>query len=126
LKKNRGFTLIEILIAAAILACSLVAAAAVFSFAIRTNGMNRQMALATVLLCEKMEDFRAAPFSDPMWTHGNGSETLVRARDQFTRSWNIEGNAPRRVTVVVYAESNALTRRRTELIRATTLVSPTF
>ena len=56
MKANHGFTLIEVLIAAGVLACGLVAVTALFSFVIRTNAGNRQMAVATTLLYDKMEE----------------------------------------------------------------------
>ena len=123
---NRGFTLIEILISAGILVCGLVAVASVFSFAIRTNGTNRQMAIATSLLYDKMEEFQSSGFTDAIWTTPTGSETLVVSRERYGRVWRIDSGTPRRVTVIVYAQSQLLTGRTTELIRATTLVSPTF
>jgi type II secretory pathway pseudopilin PulG len=124
LKTNRGFTLIEVLMASGVLMCGLVAVATVFSFAIRTNVSDRQMAVATALVYEKMEEFRSASFTGVIWA--NGSETVVVAGERFVRKWDIDTNVPRTVTVMVSIDSNALTGRRTELIRATTLFSPTF
>jgi Tfp pilus assembly protein PilV len=126
LSTNRGFTLIEVAITAGILLCGLVAVASVFSFAVRTNGTNRQMAVATTLLYDKMEEFRSTPFAHSVWMNASGSETLVIAGEQYTRGWQIKPGTPRTVTVVIYIRNQALTRRQSELIRATTLVSPTF
>jgi len=84
------------------------------------------MAAATALAAGKMEELRSAPFSDPVWTLTSASETIVVAGDRFTREWEIDSNVTRMITVVVYAERNALTRRRMELIRLTTLASPEF
>ena len=117
--------MIEALITAGIVACGLVAIASVFSFAIRANVGNRQMSAATALLYEKMEEFRAAPVTDPIWTAGDGSDEPVRD-ERYLRTWQVRGTAPRSVTVIVYAKSSPLTHRQTELIRATTLASPVF
>ena len=106
--------------------CGLVAVAYVFSFAVRTNGTNRQMAVATTLLYDKMEEFRSTPFTHSLWMNAIGSETLVIAGEQYTRGWEIKPGTPRTVTVVIYVRNQALTRRQSELIRATTLVSATF
>jgi prepilin-type N-terminal cleavage/methylation domain-containing protein len=95
--QNRGFTLIEVLIAAGILACSLVGVAALFSYAIRANTHNRQMAAATALACDKMEELRALPFNSSLWTAG--SETIVVNSGRFTRSWQFSPDVPRAVTV---------------------------
>ena len=122
--QNRGFTLIEVLIAAGILACSLVGVAALFSYAIRANTHNRQMAAATALACDKMEELRALPFNSSLWTPG--SETIVVNSGRFTRSWQFSPDVPRAVTVVIYANTGAMSRRQTELIRVTTLIGPVF
>jgi Tfp pilus assembly protein PilV len=126
LSTYRGFTLIEVAITAGILLCGLVAVAYVFSFAVRTNGTNRQMAVATTLLYDKMEEFRSTPFTHAVWLNATGSETLVIAGERYTRAWKIKPGTPRTVTVIIYIQNQALTRRQSELIRATTLVSPTF
>jgi prepilin-type N-terminal cleavage/methylation domain-containing protein len=125
LKKITGFTLIEVLIAAAILLSGLVAVASVFSFVIRANSGNRQTAVATTLLYKKMEEFRAMQFTDDTWLNVSASETVVIGNERYIRSWKIIDGVPRKVTVVVSTKS-ALTDRPIELIRATTLLSPTF
>ena len=122
---TRGFTLIEALITAGIVACGLVAAAAVFSFTIRANIGNRQMSAATALLYDKMEEFRAAPLTAPIWMTGEGSDEVV-LDGEYLRVWQVGSMTPRSVTVIIYAKSSALTHRKTELIRAATLASPVF
>jgi prepilin-type N-terminal cleavage/methylation domain-containing protein len=116
---NRGFTLIEVLIAAGVMACGLVAAACLFSYAIRANAFNRQTAVATTLVYEKMEEFRSHPTTAPIWINAAGSETVVVAGEAFVRSWKISGSTSRTVTVTVSTGSRPL-------IRATTIVSPVF
>jgi len=111
---------------AGILVCGLVAVASVFSFAVRANTANRQMAIATTLLYDKVEAFRSASFSDPLWANSSGTDHLVIVGERYSREWTVGTGNARTVTVIVYAESNALTRRRSELIRTTTIVSPSF
>ena len=106
--------------------CGLVAVASVFSFAVRTNASNRQMAIATTLLSEKMEEFSAASQDDPIWKTVEAAEILTVGDARYRRTWRIGEGTPRVVTVVIYTQRNALTGRQTELLRATTLVSPTF
>ena len=116
---NRGFTLIEALITATIVACGLVAVAAIFSFAIRANISNRQMAVATSLAYDKMEELK--------WTASLADGTdQITLDDTYLRTWHIGSNPPRSVTVTVYATSNPLTRHHSELIEVTTFLSPTF
>jgi hypothetical protein len=58
--------------------------------------------------------------------NATGSEMLVIAGEQYIRAWQIKPGTPRTVTVTIYVRNQALTRRQSELIRATTLVSATF
>jgi Tfp pilus assembly protein PilV len=117
--QDRGFTLIEALITAAIVACGLVAIASIFSFAIRANISNRQMAVATALAYDKMEELKWA-------TSPSGGTDQVALDDKYLRVWQITPGDPRILTVTVYAASNPLTHRQRELIQATTLLTPSF
>ena len=122
--RSQGFTLIEVLITSFIATCGLVAVATTFSFAIRANVNNRQMAVATALLYDKMEQFKLAPLDSPLWTNGDDSDNVIQ-ETTFTRIWEINPATPQSVSIVVYAES-PLWHRLTELIRATVNVANTF
>jgi prepilin-type N-terminal cleavage/methylation domain-containing protein len=126
LHKSRGFTLIEILMAASILLCGLIAVSSIFTFAIRANINDRQMAVATALVYDKMEEFRSAAWTDSLWTAGAGSEDLSLQSGKYIRTWQVSSTIPRTVTVVVYVQTSPMNHRQTELARATTLVSPSF
>jgi prepilin-type N-terminal cleavage/methylation domain-containing protein len=117
--QNRGFTLIEALITATIVAFGLVAVASTFSFAIRTNISNRQMAVATALAYDKMEELKWAP------SRAGGTDQVTRD-DTYIRAWQVGSGDPQLVTVTVYAANNPLTHRQTELIQTTMLLSPAF
>jgi prepilin-type N-terminal cleavage/methylation domain-containing protein len=116
---NRGFTLIEALITATIVAFGLVAVASTFSFAIRENISNRQMAVATTLAYDKMEELKWAP------SPGSGTDE-VTVDDTYTRTWQVGSGDPQLVTVTIYASNNPLTHRQSELIQTTMLLSPAF
>jgi type II secretory pathway pseudopilin PulG len=110
--RNRGFTLIEALFTAVIVASGLVTVATIFSFAIQANINNRQMAVATSLVYDKMEELKWAAWPS------DGSDQFNQ-NGTYSRTWRISGTNPRTVTVTVYA-------RQTELVEATTMISPTF
>lgn len=118
--------MIEVLITAGIVVCGLVAAASVFSFVIRASAANKQAAVAATLLYEKMEELESAPLTDAAWANATGSETVTRASENYLRTWRVGDGIPRVVTVVIYAKRNSWTGRQVEVIRASTLVSPTF
>lgn len=83
---------------------------------------NRQAVVAAALLYDKMEQFRSTPLDDPLWADGADDVTYDT---KYVRVWQVGGGALRAVTITIYAE-NALNRKQSELIRATTLVSGTF
>ena len=123
--RSSGFTLIEVLITSVIAACGLVAVASMFSFAVRANVNNRQMAVATALLYDKMEQFKSAALDSPLWANGDDSDDVIQ-ETTFTRIWEIDSAAPfQSVSITVYAES-PLRHSLTELIRATVNVANTF
>ena len=88
---------------AGILVCGLVAVASVFSFAIWANATNRQMAVGTTLLYDKLEAFKAAFLQDPIWQSSNGAEYFVVAGERYSREWVIGSGFGKTVTVIVYA-----------------------
>jgi Tfp pilus assembly protein PilV len=122
--RHQGFTLVEVLIASVVVVCGLVAVASMFSVAIRANVSNRQMAVATALLYDKMEQFKSTPLDNPLWKNPDGFD-YVTQETTYVRVWQVSSLMPKSVTIIVYAE-NALTHRHTELIRATAIVSNTF
>ncbi len=144
----RGLTLIETLFTTAILVTGLVAVVSVFAFSTNANLQNRQRTAANTVLYDKMEQLRSTPLDNAAWSAGgslkpespaNGyfdyvtitvkGTVISSAMDSsfpYIRLWQIAGLQPRSVTVVVYAQRSGLTRRRMELIRATTLMSPAF
>jgi len=112
--------------AASILLCGLIAVSSIFTFAIRANINDRQIAVATALAYDKMEEFRFSGWTDSLWIPGTGSENISLPSGQYIRTWQVSSTIPRTVTVVVYAQTSPMNHRQTELIRATTLVSPSF
>jgi type II secretory pathway pseudopilin PulG len=145
---SHGFTLAETLIATAILVTGLVAVASLFSWSTAANHNNRQRTAATILLSDKMEQFKLEDLESGIWTAGGslnpdnpaagywdyvtfgGDGTLTvdtgSTNAPYLRLWAISGSNPKTVTVIVYARRSGLTRQRMELIRATTMASRTF
>ena len=110
------------MITSAVVACGLVGVASMFSLAVRAEIANRQASVAAALLYDKMEQFRSTPLNDPLWADGADDVTYDT---KYVRVWQVSGGAVRSVTIAIYAE-NPLTRRQTELIRATTLITSIF
>ena len=83
------------------------------------------MAVGTALLYDKIEEFRSASLADPIWNVNDGSDEFTQ-NGKYIREWHVRNAMPRSVTVIVYVQSNPLTHRQLELIRATTLASRVF
>lgn len=146
MKNGRGFSLIETLLATVILVSGLVTIAHIFSYSIATNINNRQLTEATILLIEKLEQFKSAALSDSAWATGgslnpvsptpgffdyvsvgnDGGLAVSTGSSPYLRLWQISGTVPRSITVIVYATRAGLSRNRMELIRAATMKSSTF
>lgn len=72
LTKERGLTLIEILVAISILALALLGLAPLFTNSVRTNASSNQLTNANTLAREKLEELSGYPRNDPRLTIGAG------------------------------------------------------
>ena len=71
--RQRGFTLIESLIAIAVLTIGLLAMAALMSRMTGNSAQSRYMSAASILATEKLEDLNRYPASDPVVAVSSGS-----------------------------------------------------
>ena len=148
MRNERGFTLIETMIAMAVLVPSLVAVAMLFPQVINTNMSSRQTAVATIVVGEKMEVLRSLPLNHASLAVGGGLDptspvtnyhdyvtvanngvvtaSLTSSRTAYLRLWQVTGTNPKTITVVVHSVRNAMSRRSLEAARASTMVTDTF
>jgi prepilin-type N-terminal cleavage/methylation domain-containing protein len=149
---ERGFTLVESLIAAAILVPGLVAVAMVFPYVITTNVSSRQTTTASMIAAEKMEALRTIPLADGRLNVGGSlnpatpatgyydyvtvapggaitSSVIIAASARsraYLRLWQVAGTNPKTVTVVVYTLENGYWRGLLEATRSSTIVTDTY
>ncbi len=135
------------MIAIGIMATSLLAAASIFTYSVRTNMLNQQRTVATLLANSKLEDLRATSPIDnlivgggldganptasyfeyvTLTTSGAVRADTVTAMAPYLRLWQISGDNPRLITVAVFARRSGVSGQRSELIRATTNVTNGF
>src|SRR4051812_37591600 len=103
---DTGFTLIETLIAAAILAMGSAAIASLFVSSIRLNVYSRERANAMLLAADKMEQLRLAAGS------GDGEDVVVMPGTSFIyrRAWHISGSESRTILLTISAHERELGR----------------
>jgi prepilin-type N-terminal cleavage/methylation domain-containing protein len=135
--QSNGFTLIETVIATAILVTASVAIASLFAFSARSNLTNGERTVAALLVSDKLEQLKVVPLSAVGWSVGGGlnpaspvpdfSDYVQPANESapYLRLWQITGNRARTVTVAVFARAHGRSGLAPiELVRATTTVSP--
>ena len=154
MRSNRGFTLIESLIATAILVPGLVGVALLFPHLIKTNLASKQTSAATLVIADKMESMRVLPLNNAALTVGGGlnpaspvtsyhdyvvvaangtltaSATIPAgassALNAYLRIWQVSGTNPKTITVLVQALNGGGSGQRREAIRSSTIVTDTF
>lgn len=113
---QKGFTLLEVLIAAFLLTVALVGAASVTTSVIKSNSFSQTLTTATTLAKDKMEELKAAPYTTAtqaasMWTGtdyaaANGTVQASAAGSYYTRSWTAPGTSTKTITVTVTRPPN--------------------
>ena len=87
LHNNKGFTLVEIMIAISILAIALLGLASVTVVIIKSNTFSKTMTTATTLANDKMEQLKKTSYAGL----ASGTDTLESI---YTRTWTVTQNSP--------------------------------
>lgn len=92
--KDRGFTLIEVLIAIAVLTIGLLAIGSVQISAIRGNDTGKMMSQASSFAADQMERLLALDFTDAALndTGGGAAAAAPRTEGAYSISWSIDDN----------------------------------
>ena len=93
-----GFTIIEVLIAMALLSFGLISVASMQAVAIRVNTSSQRLALATTLVQDKVEELMALPFThvslaDTTPVDTFQSYTATNPPPGYTLTWQVDVNA---------------------------------
>ena len=121
-----GFTLLEVLIAIAIVAIGLLAVAGMQLTAIQGNRAGGNLSVATHLAEQELERLKASSFDAPDLTPGNHADmnnpidSNGNAGGIFTREWQVEDHTVFSKRVIVTVSWNELLRtRRVRLVTIT-------
>jgi type IV pilus assembly protein PilV len=103
MKKEDGYTLIEVLIALTIFAVGLLAVAGMQTSAIRMNSTAGKLTNLSTWGMDKIEELSALPYSDPLLdSAGNPHQEQI---GDYTISWTVIDNNPitntKNITVTV-------------------------
>ena len=92
LKKENGFTLIEVLIALTIFAVGLLAVAALQTSAIKMNSTSNKLTNLSTLAMDQIEKLSALPYADPAFDPaGNPYQNIM---NNYTVSYSVTPNSP--------------------------------
>ena len=103
LKKEDGFTLIEVLIALTIFAVGLLAVAAMQTSAIKMNSNAGKLTNLSTWGMDKIEELSALPYSDPLLDSAGNPHQEVSG--DYTISWTVIDDNPatsiKNITIMV-------------------------
>ena len=93
MKKNQGYTLVEVLIAMAIFAVGFLALASLQIRSISQNASSRMYTDATTMAVESMERLISLPYNHAELDQGNNPHSTPTT-EGYTIEWNIQDDVP--------------------------------
>ena len=93
LKKESGFTLLEVLVAVTIFAVGLLAVAALHTSAIKMNSTSNKLTSLSTLAMDQIEKLTALPYTDAALNEGTYGPTASPSAD-YSITYRVWNNAP--------------------------------
>jgi len=116
IRNANGFTLIEALVAVAVMAIVVSGLASMGVTTIQADTQSRRVSAATALAQAKLEELRGLRRSNTAWTvashHETGPDEIAETEVSYTRQWTVQNNYNSynklsRVTVTVSWDNGA-------------------
>jgi type IV pilus assembly protein PilV len=104
-KSQKGFSLIEVLIAMTILVIGILAVGGMQTTAVKNNAISRRITEASALAASQLEFLTTLPYNDPLLNDRNGDGTtgldktdaqadFNLTQGQYSISWNVALDSP--------------------------------
>jgi type IV pilus assembly protein PilV len=108
-KGQKGFTLIEVMIALVILAVGLLALMTMQIVSIKANAFSSEITYSTMLAQRQLETLRNLSFSDADLSAGDhvSPQSFIEKGDSYTVSWNVVNTAADIKTVTLQVTWNS-------------------
>ena len=103
MKRQEGFSLIEVMVTLIILAAGLLAIAGLQITSIRGNSFSSHVTQASILAQDKLENLRNLSYDDPKLTGGQPAEQITKSGLVFTVGYDVSllGNSMKKITANV-------------------------
>jgi type IV pilus assembly protein PilV len=104
---QKGFTLLEVMIAVFLLAVAIMGTASLTTSVIKGNSSSQTLTTATTLAKDKMEELKATNYTDlpppgsPDYAKADGTVQTSATGSYYTRSWTAPGTNTKTITVTV-------------------------
>ncbi|MCX5824002.1 MAG: prepilin-type N-terminal cleavage/methylation domain-containing protein [Deltaproteobacteria bacterium] len=108
---QKGFTLLEVMIAVFLLAVAIMGTASVTTSVIKGNSWSQTLTTATTLAKDKMEELKGSSYDNlpldsllstgPDYAKADGTVQTFAAGSYYTRSWSAPGTNTKTITVTV-------------------------
>jgi type IV pilus assembly protein PilV len=99
--KNKGFTLIEVLIAVFLLSAAFLSAAALTTTVVKGNASSQTLTTATTLAKDKIEELKADAYTSLSGGTDAWNAEGTTGGTYYTRTWTVTGTDPKTITVIV-------------------------